>query len=233
MQTIHKPHRLAAWPLLLILTAWLSVVLPGQSVASPPSGNADLALLSALRTGGYVIYFRHAPTHWEQDDFPESLDDVSSCDGGKMRQLTDRGREISRKIGSAIRALQIPVGQVLASPYCRTVETATLMRLGDVETTRDVINTRVAGLLKGREHLAQTARLRLSTPPKPGSNTVIVAHGNVFVLAAGTRPPEAGAAIVRGDGASGFEIVAMLDAEDWTRLLDMAKVSAESSALAQ
>ena len=210
-------NRKHQWVAMLALL--LSAAVSGGSVAASPSGEPDPGLVEALRAGGYVIYVRHAPTHWEQDDLVESLDDVSSCDGERMRQLTPQGRETSRRIGNAIRTLRIPIGQVLASEYCRTVETATLMQLGEVVTTRDVINARAARLLQGREHLAETARARLSTPPVPGTNTVIVAHGNVFVLAAGTRPPEAGAAVVRPDGASGFEIVAMLDAEDWSCLL--------------
>jgi hypothetical protein len=50
---------------------------------------------------------------------------------------------------------------------------------------------------------------------------VIVAHGNVFLLAAGTRPPEGGAAIVRADGRGGFVVQAILEPGDWSRLLEI------------
>src|SRR6202035_2867623 len=43
-----------------------------------------------------------------------------------QRNLTDRGRDHSRALGEAIRSLGIPIGAVLASPMCRTMETATL-----------------------------------------------------------------------------------------------------------
>ena len=186
------------------------------------SASADAAdghLLEDLRRGGHVIYFRHAPTEWSQQDRVRSLDDCSSCDPLRMRQLSSEGRAMARELGAAIRQLKIPIGRILASEYCRTVETARLLGLGEVEVTRDVINARVADYVGGREALMRTARARLAAPPPTGTNTVIVAHGNVFLLAAGTRPGEAGAAIVRGDGRGGFSVVAMLNPEEWSSLV--------------
>jgi hypothetical protein len=135
-----------------------------------------------------------------------------------MRQLSEEGRQLARRVGAAIRRLGIPVDAVLASEYCRTVETARLLGLGHVSTTRDVINTRVADLVGGRDALAQRARARLAMRPIAGSNTVIVAHGNLFMLVAGPRPVELGAAILRGDGRGGFSMVGQLAPEDWSKL---------------
>ncbi len=96
---------------------------------------------------------------------------------------------MAKAIGDAIRALGIPIGRVLASPYCRTVETASLLYLGEVTTTTDVMNTRVATYFGGTEAIAARARQRLSTPPPAGSNTVLVAHGNVLRAATGCVSP--------------------------------------------
>jgi hypothetical protein len=69
-------------------------------------------LLAALRAGGYVIYFRHADTdHSRQDQPPVNLDDCAT-----QRMLSEKGRQNSRAIGEAIRALDVPIGPVLASP---------------------------------------------------------------------------------------------------------------------
>lgn len=175
-------------------------------------------LLAALRQGGFVIYFRHAATDWDQQDRERSLMDVASCDPNRMRQLSDSGRETARRIGMRIRGLGIPVDSVVASEYCRTVETANLLDLGPVTTSRDVINERVAERVGGRDHLRDAVRKRLATIPRPGFNSVIVAHGNVFLLAAGTRPPEAGAAIVRPLPGGRFDVVAMFAPDDWDKL---------------
>lgn len=50
-----------------------------------------------------------------------NLDDCAT-----QRVLSEKGRQNSRAIGEAIRALDVPIGPVLASPLCRTVETAVL-----------------------------------------------------------------------------------------------------------
>src|SRR5690242_2716055 len=88
--------------------------------AAPAQQSADL--LAALRAGGHIIYFRHADTdHSQTDQRGMRLEDCTT-----QRNLTDRGREHARELGEAIRALEIPIGAVLASPLCRTMETATL-----------------------------------------------------------------------------------------------------------
>src|SRR5690606_17677405 len=86
---------------------------------------ADLAgeeVLDALREGGFNIYFRHAGTDWSQRDDIAELDDTASCDGDRVRQLSEAGRAESEAAGRAIRALGIPVGEILSSPYCRCMD---------------------------------------------------------------------------------------------------------------
>ncbi|MHC4456635.1 MAG: histidine phosphatase family protein, partial [Planctomycetota bacterium] len=101
---------------------------------------SDEALVTALRRGGYNIYFRHAATDWSQNDQVTAEGDWTSCDPARMRQLSAEGRVVAQRIGAAIRRLDIPIGHVLASEYCRTRETAQLMDLGPVRTTRAIIN---------------------------------------------------------------------------------------------
>jgi broad specificity phosphatase PhoE len=175
-------------------------------------------LVRALRQGGYNIYFRHAATDWSQSDHVREAGDWTSCDPARIRQLSDQGRKTARAVGGAIRALGIPVGRVLASPYCRTVETATLMNLGNVETTIDVMNMRVAEYFGGRSAIVKTARARLATPPASGTNTVIVAHGNVARDSTPVYPGEAEGVVFRPNGSGDFNVVARVSPEEWTRL---------------
>src|SRR5215470_16976751 len=90
--------------------------------ALPAKPMPSVALLAELRKGGYVIYFRHTSTDFSRDDRLSKADD--DCD--HQRPLTDKGRTEAREIGAAFRELGIPVERVLASPRCRTMETATL-----------------------------------------------------------------------------------------------------------
>lgn len=83
---------------------------------------AGAALLRELRRGGYVIYFRHTATDFsKRDDAMKSFDD---CDN--QRLLSAQGRADARRIGEAIRTLKLPLGEVLASPMCRTMDHAAL-----------------------------------------------------------------------------------------------------------
>ncbi|WP_435105252.1 histidine phosphatase family protein [Arhodomonas sp. AD133] len=185
---------------------------------SPAIAADEAALVERLRDGGYVLYFRHAQTDWSNPDGRHTEENITSCDPARMRQLSERGRETAREVGEAIRRLAIPVGDVYASEYCRSRQTAELLGLGPVRTTRDVLNALAADLIGGRETLRRRARTRLATRPPAGRNTIIVAHGNVLMLAAGRRPPEAGTAIVRPAGDGEFEVVAVWDAAMWMTL---------------
>lgn len=177
------------------------------------------ALVDALRAGGYNIYFRHAATDWSLDDHVTKEGDWISCDPDKMRQLADEGRRTARMIGEAIRALRIPVGRVLASPYCRTLETARLMELGSaVETTTDVMNLRAAEYFGGRAAVAKQARKRLSILPTAGTNTVLVAHGNVVRAATGEYPGEAGAIVFHPESDGSLSVTAHVTPQEWVHL---------------
>ena len=143
----HNKGKLAVWVVVVILSGFtLFNVAAAQSTAEPEGR----ALVAALHKGGYNIYFRHAATDWSQNDQVSREGDWASCDSSRMRQLSEAGRKTAHAIGEALRRLQIPIGQVFASPYCRTAETARHMQLGSVETTTDIMNMRVAEYFGGR-----------------------------------------------------------------------------------
>lgn len=196
-----------------------SFLMSGAAAAQELEGEA---LVEALRQGGYKIYFRHAATDWGQSDRVEEAGQWASCDPDEMRQLSDQGRETARRIGTAIRSLEIPVAKVLSSEYCRAAETARLLGLGPVETTRDIMNMNEAELVGGREAVVERARRVLSEPAPPGSNVVIVGHGNLMRAATGAYAGEAGSGIYLPAPGSetGVELVAELSPEDWMRMTE-------------
>jgi phosphohistidine phosphatase SixA len=174
------------------------------------------ALVDALRHGGYVLYMRHTSTDFgESDDRMTSFEDCS-----KQRNLTDRGRAEARAIGIALRELAIPIGQVLASPYCRTLETG---RLVFGSTT---VSMAVRGGPARPDSPDRYAELRqlLSTPPPRGTNLAIASHGNPFYGVAG--PPylaEGEIAVIEPQGNDGFRIVAKVAKDGWAPLVAAAK----------
>jgi broad specificity phosphatase PhoE len=200
---------------------WAALLL--AAFAGPASAQNLLsgeALVEALRAGGYNIYFRHAATDWSTDDHVAAEGDWTSCDPGRMRQLSEPGAETARRIGAAIRRLDIPIGRVLSSEYCRTRETAQNMALGPVETTREIMNMKAAEFAGGRDRVVARARRALGTKPEPGTNTILVAHGNLILAASGAYGGEAHAAIFEPHGDQEFRLVAELAPEDWERLAD-------------
>ncbi|MFQ6024846.1 MAG: histidine phosphatase family protein [Acidiferrobacterales bacterium] len=204
---------------------WLALVAFFSPWGAAPAEGVDAlsgeALVRALQGGGYNVYFRHAATDWSQTDHVRAAGDWTSCDPSQIRQLSEEGRRTAREVGEAIRALGIPVGQVMASPYCRTVETAQLMALGPVDTTTDVINLRVAEYFDGRKAIAQRARARLGVPPAPGTNTVLVAHGNVAREATNVYPAEGEGIVFHPDGNGDFVFIGRLTPKEWARLAQM------------
>lgn len=134
------------------------------------SKEENASLLEALRAGNLIIYFRHSLTiRAGQPD-----NDLTSC--ANQRNLTDAGRSLARDIGQAFKALRIPVGEVLSSPYCRCVDTA------DLAFGR----SKVASFLETNgdpDEAGEKARLaglaeKLRQPPNVPGNTILVAHGN-------------------------------------------------------
>jgi phosphohistidine phosphatase SixA len=204
-----------AWLRLVLRTtavALLATGCPSALLAQQPQQTQTLsgkALLDALRGGGYVLYFRHADTDFSaNDDNMTSFEDCS-----KQRNLTEVGRTHAREIGAAIARLNVPVGDVLASPYCRTRETAQLV-FGRATPSVDVRG----GPALDRARYGALEKL-LSTPVTGGANRVIVSHGNPFAAVAG--PPylaEGEAAVVQPRGSEGFRIVARVPRDSWDAL---------------
>jgi len=208
---------LRAAPVLLLL-----LFLAPLTLRPAPAAADDAALVAALRGGGHVLYFRHSATDWAQNDQVRQAGDWQSCDGARMRQLSDTGRMTAQLIGLAMRTLAIPVGEVLSSEYCRAAETARLMGLGDVRTTTEIMNLRAQDFVGGHDAAVKNARALLARPPAPGANRIIVGHGNLMRAATGQYTDEAGAVVVRPDPGSdlGFVFVAQVTPQDWLRLAE-------------
>ena len=88
-----------------------------QSDSASPSDHQ--AFWTSLKQGGKVVLLRHATVDKEFGN-PFVLDD--SC--FTERNLNDHGQQQAEAIGQAFQRHGIQVGQVMASPHCRTKETA-------------------------------------------------------------------------------------------------------------
>jgi phosphohistidine phosphatase SixA len=185
----------------------LALAVAGLAASAADAPLAPQAAVERLRSGGYVLYFRHAATDMSKNDAGmTSFDDCPT-----QRNLVDRGRDEARAIGAAVRALGIPIGTVRASPFCRTVETAVLA-FGRAEKAAEVRGGPVRA-----DDPARYAPLRklLSQRPAPGTNDVIVSHGNPFYAVAGAPYLAEGEAAVVEPAGDGFRVIARIRVEDW------------------
>jgi Histidine phosphatase superfamily (branch 1) len=181
------------------------------ATAAATAALAGPALLAALREGGYVLYLRHTSTDFGEND--SQMTDYANC--ATQRNLTDGGRAEARAIGAALKQLAIPIGGVLASPYCRTLETG---RLVFGMATPSLV---VRGGPARPDNPDRYAELRalLATPVPRGTNIAIASHGNPFYGVAG--PPylaEGEMAVVEPLGEGRFRIVARIPKDGWKAL---------------
>lgn len=174
---------------------------------------ADLnSVLGELRDGGFVIYFRHATT---DSSMPKDVaEDLSRCE--TQRNLSPKGRTEAIQTGQAIKALGVPIGSVITSPFCRTKDTAQLIfgRFAENPGLRFVISTDAAET----KRLAAALREMLATAPAKGTNTVLVSHSaNLFEAAGIFAKPECAAYVFRPLADGRFEAVARILPEDWSK----------------
>ncbi|XPM55999.2 MAG: histidine phosphatase family protein [Leptolyngbya sp. IPPAS B-1204] len=172
-------------------------------------------LVNALRQGGYVIYFRHAQT---EKDYADQVS-ATMGDCSTQRMLSEVGWQQARTIGKAFQNLQIPVGQVYSSEYCRAWQTADLA-FGRYEK-RAALNFPPAEEYTEEQVQQMRAAVMpmLTALPASGTNTVIVGHDDVFEAATGIYPePQGVAYVVKPNGQGGFELVANLLPEEWAQL---------------
>jgi hypothetical protein len=179
--------------------------------ACAATAQVDPSVVNALREGGFVLYMRHTSTDFSHND--AAMQSYEDC--ANQRNLTEQGRAEAREIGAHVKRLGIPVGEVLASPFCRTMETARLA-FGKARAMNQV-----RGGPARPEDPSRYDELRrlLSAPVARGENRVISSHGNPFHAVAG--PPylaEGEMAVLRPEGAMRFSIIARIRPQDWPAL---------------
>ena len=186
----------------------IAPAVPNAAAVSIPQG-ADATLVADLKKGGYVLFFRHGMTNWDERDTPEP--DFS--DRSHQRNLNEAGKVEAAEIGRAIAALKIPIERVLVSPMWRTRDTAQLA-FGAYDTT-------VSLFWKGPSF--REARIKmLSTRPAWGKNLVLVGHQDQLIpLVPGLRRDqlkEGDALVFEPLGKGKYRVVTQVSPADWARL---------------
>jgi phosphohistidine phosphatase SixA len=177
-------------------------------------------LVSALKQGGYVVVFRHGATDDSQKDiYPINFDDMKA-----QRQLSEKGRDMARQIGTAIKKLGIPIGEIYTSRLNRAIETGKLLSDKEVRPV-DALTDSGAGSASamanptgGNAKAGLALRELVNAAPKAGTNTFIVTHKTNIADAFGKEASdvqEGEAFVYRSSGSAPAAFVTRVKAAFW------------------
>jgi broad specificity phosphatase PhoE len=176
----------------------------------------DTDLGDTLRAGGLVIVVRHGATFPDQADTdPLHPDNIAA-----QRQLNEKGKALAKAFGEALRQIKVPVGRVVTSNFKRAYETAVLAGFADIEKTADLTEGGLVVSPNENSRRAEAFRKLLATPPKPGTDTVLITHKPNIIDALGKDwfdVREGEASIFRPENGSA-KLVARVQMDEWSRI---------------
>jgi phosphohistidine phosphatase SixA len=179
-------------------------------------GRDTQQLVQRLRSGGYVIVVRHGATATNQADTdPFNFNDVT-----KQRNLNDKGMELAKAFGDAVRRVGLPVGEVYTSKFNRAYETAVLAGFKNIERTVDLTEGGLVVTPDENNRRAEAFRQMLARAPAQGKNNFLITHKPNIVDALGKDwfdVKEGEASIFRPEG-SKYQLIARVQMEDWPKL---------------
>jgi broad specificity phosphatase PhoE len=136
--------------------------------------------------GGYILYFRHG--NRDKWDSVIAFDVYETATGSDSPQasfhkavcLSPQGQEEALMIGKIFELAKVPVGTVVASPICRSRQTAQLA-FGRVDVINGgVVHTPATNAANVKAFEKELGQLLATVPMEPGKNVVVAAHGNTL-----------------------------------------------------
>jgi phosphohistidine phosphatase SixA len=185
---------------LLIRAVLASVLLLAMGPA-----RADEALWAALADGGHVALMRHAEAPGTGDPENFRLDDCST-----QRNLDEAGRTQARRTGAAFRERGVAIARVLSSRWCRCLETAELLALGDVEPFPPLDS--FFGDRAREPDQTEAVRALLADADPEGPSLVMVTHQVNVTALTGVFPHSGEIVVLRLGGPDIFETVGAIAA---------------------
>jgi len=208
----------------MLTTLALSCVISATftvTAAHASDAPTDRQLVHALQAGGLVIVFRHGATFPDQADTdPLNFDDI-----GAQRLLNDKGKALAKALGEAFRQIGVPIGEVYTSKYNRAYQTAVLAGFENIEKTADVTEGGLVVSPNENARRAEAFRKLVSTPPRAGTNSLIISHRPNIVDALGKDwfdVKEGEASIFRPNNGA-YKLVARVQMDEWARIASAMK----------
>jgi phosphohistidine phosphatase SixA len=158
---------------------------------------------TALRAGRHVALMRHTDAPGGVGDPPGfRLDDCAT-----QRNLSAKGRADAARIGARLRSERIAVERIVSSPWCRCMDTATLLELGPVEAEPTFGN--VVVLREQATSLIAGARAVIDKWTGSGI-LLVVTHGANIRALTGIAPASGEIVVVRSGSGGNTEPVGRL-----------------------
>jgi phosphohistidine phosphatase SixA len=133
-------------------------------------------------TPAQVVLIHHATADQGAD-----AADVRFGDCATQRNLSDAGRLEAQRMGARLSEHGFLVSKVLVSPFCRTMQTAMLMKLQSIEVSAAFQNIRGEGRDAAAAARLDAARKILDSWRGPGV-LVVVTHSSVLKALTGLDP---------------------------------------------
>jgi phosphohistidine phosphatase SixA len=180
----------------------------------------DTTLITSMQQGGYILLMRHASSPRQAPTAETANPDNKDLE----RQLDAGGRDGARAMGNALRAMRIPVGEVLSSPTYRALETVRHAAFGEPLTLPQLGDGGRSMQPAAVEAQASWLRSKIAEPPRASTNTIVVTHQPNIVSALGRQWSDLadGETLIIRPGKQ-LEVVARVKIEEWaelSRLLD-------------
>ncbi len=199
--------------------AFITFTLFALALSAAPSmaQSAMRDVLEDMKKGGYVVVVRHGRTDETASTKDDSPLDLSTCAGQLM--LNDVGKRQAQAIGEAFKKAEVPVGQVIASTYCRAMETGRLA-FGKAQPS-DALLLEAFAPAPGTPvpppwpQRVETMKQMIAAAPAAGTNTVLITHFPNVKAALGVQIGFGDAAVLKPDGHGGVTVVARITAKEW------------------
>jgi len=179
---------------------------PKAATTKPSAGPVNDPLWNLLRGGGQVVVMRHAQTTPGTSDPPNfKLGDCST-----QRNLSDEGRAQAKAIGEMFKQRDVIFADVMASPYCRTLDTARLVA-GRVEANDALIM--LPDDAPDRDARIATLRQLAAGKPTRG-NTLLVTHQPNITAITNLKPAMGEMVVLTPDSHGKFRVAGLLHVAD-------------------
>jgi len=202
----------------MLLLCWASF---GFSETINTTSASTPELIKQLQAGGHIIYMRHGKTNRKNAKRNKKLVDFKRCE--TQRNLSVEGVAQVKEIGRIIKTLNIPIGQVASSPYCRTKDTAKYV-FGEFSIDQNLAFS-IGKIEEESNRLGKHLHQLMLSSNDTKANTVFVGHTANLMDGLGVWPKPEGVAVIFRKVDDKIIYVGMISPEQWPNYAPLSQPS--------